>query len=256
VIICLVEPLPNSSSEEAETVPKLVLHCSAATHAGRVRSNNEDAIGVSGTSEFPLTSWTGALSATDGWTLVADGMGGHAAGEVASHLAVELLRPVLPSLQNDGDIMLALHAANDALFETMVRHPSFLGMGTTVVGALFRKDHALVFNVGDSRAYLHQDGALTKLTVDDVVGGNQLTQCLGGIDPQACIVPHVRLVPLSPGAQLLLCSDGLTDMLTDEQIAAKLGERGDMSVDALVSRALEAGGQDNLSTALITVTSA
>jgi protein phosphatase len=234
-------------------MPEFTLHSSAATHVGLVRRNNEDAIATSGTSDFPLTEWNGALSPTDGWALVADGMGGHAAGEVASQLAVELLRPFLSSLKNASDIKLALEATNDALFDTMAGNPSLVGMGTTVTGVLFRGDRALVFNVGDSRAYLHQYGVLIQVSVDDVVGGYQLTQCLGGFDRQAQINPHVRLLALRPGASLLLCTDGLTDLLTDDQIVAMLDQHVDASTTRLVSAALQAGGHDNVSAVLIEI---
>lgn len=218
-----------------------------------MRPNNEDAIALSGSSDVPLASWNGTLSPADGWALVADGMGGHAAGEVASQITVELLRPVLPSLKTEADLKVALRSANDALFETMARYPSFVGMGTTIAGILFRGDHALIFNVGDSRVCLHQGGKLTQLSIDDVAGRSLLTQCLGGFDPHTRIIPHVRLVPLSPGAKLLLCSDGLTDMVSGEQIAATLDKHGTRAVDVLVSGALKAGGYDNVSAVLVEI---
>lgn len=235
-------------------MPKATAHCSAMTHVGLVRSGNEDAIAVSATNEFPLICWNGALPIEHGWALVADGIGGHVAGEVASQIVVELLRPVLGSLTNRDEITLALNAANDGLFDTMERHPEFEGMGTTIAGVILRRDHALAWNVGDSRVYLHHQGKLTQISTDDVLGGNMVTQCLGGFNRPTRIVPHVREIQVPPGATVLLCSDGLTDMVADEHIAAILSLPSADCADVLVQAALLAGGIDNVSAMVIEMT--
>lgn len=221
------------------------------THVGLVRSGNEDAIAVSATNEFPLAHWNGVLPLQQGWALVADGIGGHVAGEVASQLAVELLRPVFGSFKNRHEVTLAMNAANKALFDTMERYPALAGMGTTIAGALLHEDRALLFNAGDSRIYLHHEGVLTQISDDDVVHGNMLTQCLGGSIKPTRLKPHVRDVPLSPGARLLLCSDGLTDMVADERIAAILEHPSADSAELLLQAALDAGGIDNVSAVVI-----
>lgn len=226
-------------------------HCSMLTHIGHVRADNEDTIAVSEADYLPLVHWSGKVPLPNGWALVADGMGGHAAGEVASRIAVELLRPVLTALTNGHEIALAINAANDALFDTMLRHPEFKGMGTTIAGVILRGNHALAWNVGDSRIYLHREGKLTQISIDDVVGGNMLTQCLGGSVRQTRIEPHINEIRLSPGAQLLLCTDGLTDMLTEDQIATILQGNREEPAAHLVSAALEAGGFDNVSAVMI-----
>lgn len=221
------------------------------THVGHVRANNEDAIAVSGTDPFPLFRWEGELALRHGWALVADGMGGHVAGEAASQLAIELLRPVMSRLTNAGQVTAALQAVNEALFDTMKRHPALAGMGTTIAGVIFLGDRALAFNLGDSRIYLHHRDALTQLSHDDVVGGNMLTQCLGGQSAPTELDPHVQEIRLSPGAKLLLCSDGLTDMLADEQIEVLLHSSDSRPTERLVQTALDAGGIDNVSAVVI-----
>jgi serine/threonine protein phosphatase PrpC len=223
------------------------------THVGHVRGNNEDAIAVSGTDAFPLSRWEGDLALWHGWALVADGMGGHVAGEAASQLAIELLRPVMSRLANARQVTTALQAVNEALFDTMARHPALAGMGTTIAGVVFLGDRALVFNLGDSRIYHHHRDALTKLSHDDVVGGNMLTQCLGGLDAPAELDPHVQETSLSPGSNLLLCSDGLTDMLTDAEIEDLLRSSGSGQAGRLVQAALHAGGIDNVSAVVIEI---
>lgn len=232
-------------------MPQPSAHCSALTHVGLVRSGNEDAIAVSATDEFPIARWNGILPIQCGWALVADGIGGHVAGEVASQLVIELLRPVLGSLTNHCEIALAANAANNGLFATMERHPALEGMGTTIAGAILHQDHALIFNVGDSRIYMQHQGELTQISKDDGVGGNMLTHCVGGFVRKTRLDPHVREFCLPPGAKLLLCTDGLTDMVADHHIAAILGSSNPDNTHLLVQAALDAGGIDNVSAVLI-----
>ena len=234
-------------------MPNAAMRCSAMTHAGHVRAGNEDTIAVSGTDEFPLESWQGALPIEHGWALVADGIGGHVAGEVASQVVVELLRPVLGSLTNRHEITRALNAANSGLFATMKRLPALEGMGTTLAGAILREGSALVFNIGDSRIYLHHQGELTQISQDDVVGGNMLTQCLGGFMEPIPLDPHVREIHLPHGAKLILCTDGLTDMVTDDDIAMILDWSNIDDASVLTEAALDAGGIDNVSAVVIEI---
>ena len=223
------------------------------THTGHVRADNEDSIAISAVDAQPLVHWIGDLPLHQGWALVADSMGGHVAGDVASQIAVELLRPVMSSLTNAHEIGLALNAVNDGLFDTMVRHPEFEGMGTTIAGVILQGERAWAFNVGDSRVYLHDQGKLIQVSTDDVVGGNMLTQCLGGSNRPTRIVPHVREVQLLPGASVLLCTDGLTDMVTETHIDGTLSISGGSNASSLVEAALAAGGSDNVSVVVISV---
>ncbi len=228
--------------------------CSTITHRGLVRENNEDAIAVSAVTDIPPTGWTGSLLLSGGWALVADGIGGHAGGEVASRLVVELLRPVMSMLTDRDAVAQALTAASNGLFDTMDRYSELRGMGTTIAGAVLQRDRALVFNVGDCRVYLFEDGRLEQLSEDQAVDGHTLTQCLGGLYGARQINPHVRTVRLPDGAKLLLCSDGLTDMVADEEIAAIIGSDEPDRASLLLQAALDGGGLDDVTLALLEVT--
>lgn len=232
-------------------MPSGFVRCSAITHPGLVRARNEDAIAVSAATDLPPTGWTGTLPSAGGWALVADGIGGNAAGDVASRLALELLKPVMPLMTDLIAIDQGLAAVNGALFDTMKRYPSLNGMGTTIAGVVLLHDRALVFNVGDSRIYLHHMGGLALISTDDVIDGNLLTQCLGGSGGRSDCKPHIRNVRLQAGSTLLLCSDGLTDMVADEQVGVILGAEGPDCAPVLLQAALDAGGVDNVSALVI-----
>ncbi len=230
------------------------VQCSAITHPGLVRARNEDAIAISAATDISPTGWTGSLSSSGGWALVADGIGGHAGGEVASRLVVELLRPVMSLLTDRHSVAQALTAASNGLFDTMDRHPELKGMGTTIAGVILRRDRAMVFNVGDSRVHLFRDGRLEQISEDHAVDGYALTQCLGGLHGPRQIDPHVRTLRLSAEAKLLLCSDGLTDMVADTEIAVVLGSDEPDHASLLLQAALAGGGRDNVSLAVLEAT--
>lgn len=180
------------------------------THVGFERPENEDTIEVSSRSgEDKLEHWVGSLASSGGWALLADGMGGHVAGEVASYLAVELLKPAMAKINGVNDASLALKAVHAGLFDSMREHPFLEGMGTTIAGALLLGGSALVFNIGDSRIYLQSNGRLSKISEDHVVEGNVLTQCLGGsFSP---IRPHVRTVAVQQGSTLVVIREARCD---------------------------------------------
>ena len=252
-----------------------------ATHPGLVRKNNEDFI------------------RTDdnlGIYLLADGIGGHKAGEVASALAVETVYSVLRSnierTEIDGYFELMEHAMQTAHWEINTKaltNSSFSKMGTTLVVAVLREKMAYIAHAGDSRCYLFQnepqphtapsfmpqrvlksDGnKLRRLTNDHTVGYQQLaigvpveqipkknfhtlTQSVGCGNPPS---PDFKIVEFKQGDLLLICSDGLTDMLTDVEIEAILAN-GDASLDALAGNLIDAanlnGGRDNISVVLVT----
>jgi serine/threonine protein phosphatase PrpC len=196
-----------------------------------------------------LTSWSGHLASDGGWALVADGLGGHAAGEVASVLAIEIMRPVMSALRTDHDVATALLSADTALYLAMDQDCGLEGMGTTIAGVVVRGEEILAFNVGDSRIYHLGDAGLTQFSADDVVGRNRLTQCLGGSQAQVKLNPHVARFPFRTGDTLLLCSDGLTDMLPDKTIGSLLVAADPAA--ALIAAALEAGGHDNVSAVIL-----
>lgn len=218
--------------------------CWAASHCGLVRVDNEDAFLVSAYSDA-IEHWEGVIAADDGWAIIADGMGGHAAGQVASRLAVECLSGVSEMLWNEEGIESALAAVHSTLFSAMSENPSLSGMGTTIAGVVLSAADALCFNVGDSRIY-HMGSSLSLLSEDHVVGGHILTRCLGGTNELEHPEPHLVRVLWKKGQRLLLCTDGLTDMVSDTEIAAILAQKGRSPADALIAAALSAGGKDNV----------
>ncbi|MBB5957464.1 protein phosphatase [Saccharothrix tamanrassetensis] len=235
----------------------MVVRAGAASDVGLVRASNEDSLLVGS-----------ALFA------VADGMGGHAAGEVASAMAVEHLRSLdgRADLRPD-DIRVALGEANEAIRAAGVEHPEQAGMGATVTGlGLVRfagSPHWVVFNLGDSRVYRYADGVLALLTADHseaaemVAAGtmtaeqarysryrNVITRALGvhrSVEPDQWVFPPVE------GERFLLCSDGLNGELEDDEIAAVLRDVPDAESAAseLVRRAVVAGGRDNVTVVVV-----
>ncbi|HEY0641768.1 MAG TPA: protein phosphatase 2C domain-containing protein [Pseudonocardiaceae bacterium] len=207
---------------------------------------------------------------------VADGMGGHAAGDVASELAVAALAEVTADRELTEEVLRkAVSAANDAIRLDGRKHPIRAGMGTTLTGlalvSVAGSPHWLVFNVGDSRVYRWWDGELTRLTVDHseveaLVGSGELTLDEASRHPLSNVVtralgthlsvePDVWVFPPTPGERFLLCSDGLTLELTHERIAAVLGAEDDpqRAADTLVAEAVEAGGRDNVTVVVVDV---
>ncbi|MDR1967832.1 MAG: Stp1/IreP family PP2C-type Ser/Thr phosphatase [Burkholderiaceae bacterium] len=242
---------------------------SALTDVGLVRSNNEDAVRV---------------DAQHGIAVLADGMGGYNAGEVASAMAVERvgaqlaqwLQDTLGGTVTPGDLRRAMEIcvdnANRAIFDAAHANRAYAGMGTTLVVAVpLGTTLLLLGHVGDSRAYRWRAGALVQLTRDHSVlqeqiaaglmtpedaaestYGNLVTRALGVEDT---VQLEVQEVPVDAGDIFLLCSDGLTDMVADEEIAAALGSPEPLQAlsQRLVDMAKEGGGRDNVSVALIRV---
>ena len=225
----------------------------ARTDVGRVREGNEDSYMV----REPLFA-------------VADGMGGHQGGEVASKLALDTLRET-----TDGTALAqAVQDANRAVFEQAGRDPALAGMGTTLTAFLADGDTLRLAHVGDSRAYLLRDGVLQRITTDHtVVEGlvekGELTAQEATIHPQRSIltraigvdgevqVDQASIQP-RPGDRLLLCSDGLTGMVDEADIQRILEEYADpqAAAEALVDAANEAGGQDNITAVVVDVADA
>jgi protein phosphatase len=231
-----------------EPTDRLVLYCWAATDTGLVRAENEDAFVTSAQlRRKPISAWEGSLG-PEGWSIVADGIGGHNGGGVASELAVECLHAVLRSDLSRNELVASIEATNLSLYGAMEFRPDLVGMGTTIVGVLLRGPFALVFNVGDSRAYLQSEGELRMISADHVVGGNQLTQCLGGFLIPAAVDPHIQELTFERGDRLLLCTDGLTDELSDAHIATLLNSN--RPAHGLIEAALSCGARDNV-TALV-----
>lgn len=224
------------------------------THTGR-RRTNEDSFSV---------------DQAVGLFVVADGMGGHNAGEVASALAVRAIEETLRGTEPDeGALADALCAANDRVIAAAAGDADYTGMGTTVVAAHVGESHAVFGSVGDSRIYLWRGGSLTQLTRDDswvsrvlpdeVLSAEDaqrhpmrhvLTKVIGLRDDME---PAVGTTPFARGDVLLLCSDGLHGVLADERIAAALASDGrvDEIATALVEQALAAGSADNVTAIVV-----
>jgi serine/threonine protein phosphatase PrpC len=205
------------------------------TEVGHVRSRNEDAL---------------LARPERGLLAVADGLGGHPAGDVGSLTALTSVDGSDLSAESSADdLRRAAAAAHQAVLDAAREEPGRTGMGTTIVVATVRDTSALVLHVGDSRAYqLGAEGGLAALTEDHGMHG-YLTQALG-LDRE--VHPDVAKVDCPPGSRLLLCTDGLTNMVADEDLATLLG-RGSAqeAVDGLVEAALEAGGIDNVTVIVV-----
>jgi PPM family protein phosphatase len=247
------------------------LRATAFTHQGAVRAGNEDTIAVGDwIRRLPMAAPVSLEHeiAAPLMCLVADGMGGHAAGDVASRSVAERLSRRAAEAVDETALIQMLHEANAELFGLMDESPVWSGMGTTVAGVVVTPSDAMVFNVGDSRVYRIEPDGLVQLSTDDTPGPKLpdgrtaayttsiITQVMGGhgpIRPGEEIVPHVLSEPLADNARYLICSDGLTDLLEPAAIEALLGEDDAASVQALFEAAMAEGGDDNVSLILVRV---
>ncbi|MEZ4297339.1 MAG: PP2C family serine/threonine-protein phosphatase [Polyangiaceae bacterium] len=205
--------------------------------------------------------------------VVADGMGGHAGGEVASQLAVDTIAQAFTEQRFEGtpydnvprrgsELALAIQMANRAIYERARREPRLNGMGTTIVSARFTpgKERVYIGHVGDSRCYRFRAGQLTQITTDHTMGAVGMTGPFADHLSRAVgIAPAVKvdLVIAKPRHDdvFLLCSDGLSKMVKDDVIGEILGAHSDPSeaIRALVQRANERGGRDNITVILVVV---
>ncbi len=236
--------------------------CAARTDVGVVRSGNED--------NYLMLSDRGVF-------IVADGMGGHAAGEVASEMAVRIASREIGSVrgltqEQAGDrVRSAIRAANDAIFDRTLSEHDKRGMGTTATVLVLMRGRYLIGQVGDSRAYLLRDGTFSQLTKDhsyvqeQVDAGlltpdqarvhpysNVITRCVGA---SVDVVPDLYFGALNTGDIVLLASDGLTGMLEDEQLMKILASEGDPQawVDKMIAEANRRGGLDNITAIVVRI---
>ena len=227
----------------------LHLRWAAVTDQGHVRSNNQD-----------------AFYAGDRLLVVADGMGGMAAGDVASRLAVDAMASLDVAIDNEHQmdaLHKALEVANGKIAEHVSTDTALQGMGTTMTAVIFSGDRAALAHVGDSRAYLLRDGRLNQLTKDDTYVQMLVDQGLirpeeAGSHPRRAVVTQaLQGEPVSPsyvivepeaGDRWLLCSDGLSNVVREETIAEVLAGSPDRTDAAhrLVDLARRAGGPDNI----------
>ena len=227
----------------------------AATDVGRVRDGNEDA--------YLVDDAMGLIA-------VADGMGGHRAGEVASATALEALRA---AITGGRPLRESIEDANEAVYTKSLTDTSLRGMGTTLTaGTLVAGDTLLVGHVGDSRAYLLHDGELRQVTddhslVEELVREGRLTADEAAVHPQRSIITRalgvdasvevdVYPVELVPGDRLLLCSDGLTGMVRPTTSRPPCDARATPRAPPtqLVDAANAAGGEDNITVVVVAVT--
>lgn len=237
----------------------MLLRSAASTHVGMRRQANEDRY---------------AIVPELGLYLVADGMGGHKAGQVASHLAAEGAIRAIDALQGASVSLAerlrhAVACANREIFTAAQAKPELSGMGTTFVGMLFGGERLALAHVGDSRAYLLRQGRLRGLTDDHSIVGellrrheiseedaaqhphrHVLTRALG-VRPRT--EPDLAEMTPQEGDVFILCSDGLTGHVEDEEIAERVASEDDLEVagQGLVDAANRAGGQDNITVLLV-----
>jgi protein phosphatase len=228
------------------------------TDAGLVRKTNEDSF---------------FADARLGLLMVADGMGGHAGGEVASRVAVATISALLKAGTPDGNagglIRGAIEQANTAILAEAEADPSLQGMGTTLVLAFCRGDSIHLAHVGDSRAYLIRDGSIQRLTEDhslvaQMVKAGQLTAeeaphyhlrnvVTRSLGNQKIAEPDLSVVEWNPGDFLLLCSDGLTNMVQESELRSLISRGGvdlERSCRQAIDLANQNGGRDNITAVL------
>ncbi|NLW23162.1 MAG: Stp1/IreP family PP2C-type Ser/Thr phosphatase [Tissierellia bacterium] len=230
------------------------------TDAGRVRDINQDAYYVSSNEEYPLF-------------IVADGMGGHKAGEVASRMAIEIIsKKLIESLKNlilddkgiQDLIKESIFLANEEIYQKSLEDEKFSGMGTTVILAYVTDNKIFIGHVGDSRAYLLRKGVLHQITqdhtlVEELIKNGSISREEAKHHPQRNII--TRAVGTSKNIDLdliieqkykddilLLCSDGLTNMLKDEEIRESLLTNKDIQIacEDLIRLSNDRGGYDNI----------
>lgn len=233
------------------------------TNVGKSRSLNEDCL-VAGTwmeSDSMDTPCCFFIeSKQQPIFLIADGMGGHNAGAQASQFVSMRLLEHSGQYRNEEEIADFLRKINRDLFQFAESSQAMEGMGTTIAGLVARDGHLIWFNVGDSKIYRFRDGIARQLSIDDVplrtaVSAKQhsITQALGGSSTFIDIVPHIGREPLVPGWRYLICSDGLTDVLSIEAIEGIMRNSDIEAADDLLKQALDAGAPDNVSVILFTV---
>jgi PPM family protein phosphatase len=237
----------------------------ALTDTGRIRENNEDAV---------------VFDEAAGVAVLADGMGGYNAGEVASHMATSQLRNAMVQwLQGEGvdagpaEVNLAMQGfANDtnlSIFHAAQRNPQYFGMGTTLVMGIFKPDVAHIGHIGDSRCYRLRGGRLEQITRDHSLLQEQIDAGLvtqeqamfssirnlvtRAVGVDVYTVLEVKDFEIEPGDLFLMCSDGLSDMVDSAGIAKIMSADDDIKAKAknLINAANAQGGRDNISVLLI-----
>ena len=251
------------------------IDCFAFTHNGLVRPKNEDSILCNGwirnqpMSEpifFRIDSETSGTSVF----ALADGLGGHTSGNFASQFVLSSICNAITESKEVSQAFLSqmLQDVHQALFEISGSVSSYKGMGTTVVGLVIcPKGEAYIFHVGDSRIYRREDRFFQLLTKDDRpdsfgygdIAADSHTQslllhCLGGVTKFTQIAPHVtRLNPIEKSETFLLCSDGVSDMISQDEMEESISESHHSTLQMLFDRVQKSGARDNLSIMMVEV---
>lgn len=246
----------NTSSPRNDTSSvEVVSSCyGSRTEIGNVREHNEDSLTVLP----PLFA-------------VADGMGGHEAGEVASEITINTLNDLAPQSADAEALARAVVAANLNVIKAPSQGVGREGMGTTLTAAILEKERLVIAQVGDSRAYLLHNGSLQQLTRDhslmaDMIEAGQLTEAEARVHPNRSVItraigsdPHMQPdlyeLNVETGDRLLLCSDGICGMIEDHEIASIMRQApsAQSCADQLVEAALAAGGFDNATAVVVDV---
>ena len=231
----------------------------AVSHVGKIRANNQDS-GYAGTQLF----------------VVADGMGGHAGGDVASAIAlkrvIEADRQYASAADAEFALQSALSAANTMLAETVFEHPELTGMGTTVSAILRSGSQIAIAHIGDSRIYLLRDGTLTQITADHtfvqrLVDSGRITPEEAAVHPRRSVLMRVlgdvdaapeidtTVFDVLAGDRWLLCSDGLSSYVSDDKIAQALKSHPAVrdAADRLVKESLDQGAPDNVTVVVVDI---
>ncbi len=234
------------------------------TDIGRIRSVNEDCAAVSS----DLNGMTLAL--------LADGMGGHKAGDVASQMTIDVLQRELSAIHHEMSVkqweeamMQAIDRANTEVYNKASQSTEFLGMGTTLVIGIMSKNRLSIAHIGDSRAYLLHKGQLNRITedhslVNELLKTGQISEQEANLHPRRNVITRalgtdqtieadIGHTEWYQGDILLLCTDGLSNLLSESSMVEILNM--DLSLegraDLLIERALEAGGEDNVTVVLV-----
>ena len=257
-------------AKKIEARPKFVpsIRYGCKTDMGRVRENNEDKF------EFFIPDTPGVLAVKGMFFAVADGMGGHAAGQIASEMGLKLtVKAYFSDAAEEVAVSLraAISAANSLIYDTQNAIPDRRGMGTTMTAAVVREKTMYVAQVGDSRAYMLRDGCLDQITedhswVEEQVKRGAMTREQAALSPFHNLItrslgtmPDVEVdvfeVELKEGDRVLLCSDGLSGMVPDSETEAILGKASgpSMAALALCERAFDNGGHDNITAVILYV---